>query len=322
MAYRFAPSPDRPIGQSLLERIGNTPLLRLRRLGQDLPSSVEIYVKAEWFNPGGSVKDRPVRRIIEDAERDGRLTPDHIILDSSSGNAGIAYAMIGTVKGYRVQLIVPENVSEERKRILHAFGAVVRYSDPLEGSDGAIVEARRILEQHPERYFFGDQYNNPSNVNAHYETTGPEVYAQTDGRVTHFVAGLGTSGTLVGAGRRLHELNPSIEVIAVEPDRALHGIEGLKHMASAIVPGIYDPSMHGRKIPVQTEAAYAMAQRLAREEGLLVGQSSGAAMVGALEVARDLRAGVVVAIFPDGGDRYLSTALWREAPRHQDKEIG
>ncbi len=319
MAYRFVPLPDGPRGQSLLDRIGETPLLRLQRLGRDLPSGVEVYVKAEWFNPGGSVKDRPVRRIIEDAEREGRLTSERVILDSSSGNAGIAYAMIGAVKGYRVHLVVPANVSEERKRILRAFGAVVQYSDPLEGSDGAIVEAHRLVDHHPSRYFLGDQYNNPSNVAAHYATTGPEVFAQTDGRLTHFVAGVGTSGTIVGAGRRLRELNPAIEIVAVEPDSPLHGIEGLKHLASAIVPGIYDPTIPHRRIPVPTEAAYAMTQRLAKEEGLLVGQSSGAAMVGALEVARDLRNGVIVVVFPDSGDRYLSTALWREALTRRDQ---
>ncbi len=313
MAYRFAPAPQSPFGESLLDRIGNTPLLRLRRLARDLSKRVEVYVKAEWFNPGGSVKDRPVHRIIEDAERDGRLTPDRSLLDSSSGNAGIAYAMIGAVKGYRVHLVVPENVSEERKRILHAFGASVQYSDPLEGSDGAIHEARQLVKRHPDRYFYGDQYNNPSNVDAHYMTTGQEVYAQTEGRLTHFVAGLGTTGTLVGAGRRLRELNPTIEIVAVEPDTALHGIEGLKHLASAIVPGIYDPSVPHRKISVRTEAAYTMTQRLAREEGLLVGQSSGAAMVGALEVARTLDKGVIVVIFPDSGDRYLSTAVWTDS---------
>lgn len=299
------------MAQSLLDAIGNTPLLRLQRLTRDLPAGVEIYVKAEWFNPGGSVKDRPVRRIIEDAERDGRLTPDRIILDSSSGNAGIAYAMIGAAKGYGVRLVVPDNVSEERRHILRALGAEVLYSDPLEGSDGAILVVRRMVQDDPGRYFFGDQYNNPSNWRAHYETTGPEVYAQTDGRITHFVAGLGTGGTVVGAGRRLRELNPQIQVVAVEPDSALHGIEGLKHMATAIVPGIYDPSVHQRKVEVRTETAYAMAQRLAREEGLLVGQSSGGAMVAAVEVARGLQRGVIVVVLPDGGDRYLSTALWR-----------
>jgi len=271
---------------------------------------VEVYLKAEWFNPGGSVKDRPVRRIIEDAEADGRLTPGRVILDSSSGNAGIAYAMIAAAKGYRVRLVVPENVSEERKRILRAFGAQVEYSNPLEGSDGAIVAAREIAAAAPGRYFFADQYNNPSNVRAHYETTGPEVFAQTQGRITHFVAGLGTSGTLVGAGRRLRELRPGVEIVAVEPDSGLHGIEGLKHMATAIVPGIYDPTVHDHKVAVRTEAAYAMARRLAAEEGLLVGQSTGAAVVGALAVAYTLAEGVVVAIGPDGGDRYLSTRMW------------
>lgn len=297
-------------GTSLLDAIGNTPLLRLTRLTRDLPARVEVHIKAEWFNPGGSVKDRPVRQIILDAERDGRLTHDHVILDSSSGNAGIAYAMIGASRGYHVQVVVPGNVSEERKRILRAFGAEVEYSDPLEGSDGAILVARQRFERQGGRYFYGDQYSNPSNPRAHYETTGPEVFAQTAGRITHFVAGLGTSGTIVGAGRRLRELRPGVQIVAVEPDGVLHGIEGLKHMASAIVPGIYDPSVHHRRIPVRTEAAYEMARRLAREEGLLAGQSSGAAVVGALEVARDLAEGVIVVLGPDGGDRYLSTALW------------
>src|SRR5712691_3660833 len=296
---------------SLLDAIGNTPLLRLTRITQELPQRVEVYVKAEWFNPGGSVKDRPVRQIVLDAERDRRLGPDQTILDSSSGNAGIAYAMIGAARGYRVHLVVPGNVSEERKHILRAYGAQVEYSDPLEGSDGAILVARRLSERGPDRYFYADQYNNPSNPRAHYETTGPEIFAQTAGHITHFVAGLGTSGTIVGAGRCLRELVPTVTVVAVEPDSGLHGIEGLKHMGSAIVPGIYDPSVHQRKISVRTETAYALARRLAREEGLLVGQSSGAAVAGALEVARDLREGVIVVVCPDGGDRYVSTALWR-----------
>ncbi len=295
----------------LLNAIGNTPLLRLTRVTRDLPLAVEVHVKAEWFNPGGSVKDRPVRRIILDAERDGRLSRDRTILDSSSGNAGIAYAMIGAARGYRVRLVVPGNVSEERKHILRAYGAEVEYSDPLEGSDGAIVVARRLHEEGRGQFFYGDQYSNPSNPRAHYETTGPEVFAQTESRITHFVAALGTSGTIVGAGRRLRELQPGVQIVAVEPDTALHGIEGLKHMASAIVPGIYDRSVHHRTIPMSTEAAYEMARRLAREEGLLVGQSSGAAVAGALQVARELEEGVIVAVCPDGGDRYLSTALWR-----------
>ncbi len=307
---------DRPAdpahpADSLLEAIGNTPLLPLSRRIGTWPHGVEIFLKAEWFNPGGSVKDRPVRQIILDAERDGRLTPARTILDSSSGNAGIAYAMIGAARGYRVHLVVPGNVSEERKHILRAFGAEVEYSDPLEGSDGAILVARRRAEDGRGRVFYGDQYNNPSNPRAHYDTTAPEVFAQTDGRITHFVAGLGTSGTIVGAGRRLKELAPRVQIVAVEPDSPLHGIEGLKHMASAIVPGIYDPAVHERKISVRTEVAYAMARRLAREEGLLVGQSGGAAVAVALDVARELHEGVIVAIGPDAGDRYLSTALWR-----------
>lgn len=312
MAYRFAPSAPQQLGQSLLQRIGNTPLLRLSRITSELPPAVEVYVKAEWFNPGGSVKDRPVLRIIEDAERDGRLTPQHVVTDSSSGNAGIAYAMIGAIKGYRVRLFVPGNVSVERKRLLRALGAEVHYTDPLEGSDGAIVAARQAIAADPQHYFFGDQYNNPSNVRAHFETTGPEIVEQTLGRVTHFIAGLGTSGTLVGVGRYLASTARSVEIIAVAPDRALHGIEGLKHMASSIVPGIYDASVHRRTIHVTTEAAYDMARRLAREEGLLVGQSSGASVLGALAVARHLDEGLVVALCPDGADRYLSTATWSD----------
>jgi cysteine synthase B len=298
---------------SLLDRIGHTPIIRLARVTADLPPSVEVYLKAEWFNPGGSVKDRSVLRIIEDAERDGRLTRDRIILDSSSGNAGIAYAMIGAAKGYRVRLFVPENVSAERKAILRALGAEVEYTNPLEGSDGAIVAARALAAAEPQRYFFGDQYNNPSNPRAHYETTGREIWEQTNGRVTHLVAGLGTSGTLVGAGRRLREESAAVEVVAVEPDSGMHGIEGLKHMASAIVPGIYDPAVHTHVISVRTESAYAMARRLAAADGLLAGQSTGAAVVGALAVARTLGRGVVVAVGPDGGDRYLSTSLWADA---------
>jgi cysteine synthase B len=297
---------------SLLDQIGHTPLLRLTRVTRDLPPAVAVYVKAEWFNPGGSVKDRPVLRMIRDAERDGRLHPGKTILDSTSGNAGIAYAMIGAVKGYPVELVMPASASVERKRIIAAFGARIILSDPLEGSDGAILLAREILAGDPDRYFKPDQYNNPSNWRAHYDTTGPEILEQTAGRVTHFVAGLGTTGTLVGAGRRLHEANSPIQVIAVEPDTPLHGLEGLKHIASSIVPGIYDPAVHDRKIAVSTEAGYAMARRLAREEGLLVGESTGAAVWAALEVARPLQDGVIVVIGPDGGDRYFSTPLWRD----------
>jgi len=274
-----------------------------------------VYIKAEWFNPGGSVKDRPVLRMIIEAERDGRLTPGKTILDSTSGNAGIAYAMIGAIKGYPVELVVPASASAERKRIIAAYGASIVLSDPLEGSDGAIRVARAMLDAAPERYFKPDQYNNPANWQAHYDTTGVEILEQTEGRITHFVAGLGTTGTVVGAGRRLHEADPGIRVIAIEPDAALHGLEGLKHIASSIVPGIYDPSVHDEKLGVATEAGYAMARRLAREEGLFVGTSTGAAVHAALEVAARLRAGVVVAIAPDGGDRYLSTPLWRAGER-------
>ena len=300
---------------SLIDRIGRTPLLRLSRLARSLPRAVEVYVKAEWFNPGGSVKDRPVLRMVIEAERDGRLGSGKTILDSTSGNAGIAYAMIGAIKGYPVELVLPASASEERKRIIAAYGARIVLSDPLEGSDGAIRVAGGMLAAAPERYFKPDQYNNPANWQAHYDTTGVEVLEQTNGRITHFVAGLGTTGTVVGAGRRLHEADPRIRVIAVEPDAALHGLEGLKHIASSIVPGIYDPSVHDEKIGVATEAGYEMARRLAREEGLFVGTSTGAAVHAALALASPLRAGVVVAIAPDGGDRYLSTPLWRPAER-------
>lgn len=297
---------------TILDQIGGTPLLGLTRVTRGLRPSVEVYLKAEWFNPGGSVKDRPVLRMILDAERDGRLTAGKTLLDSTSGNAGIAYAMIGAVKGYPVELVMPANASEERKRVIAAYGARIVVSDPLEGSDGAILLAREIHGRDPARYVKLDQYNNPSNWRAHYDTTGPEILEQTGGRVTHFVAGLGTTGTLMGVGRRLHEANPRIEVVGVEPDAPLHGLEGLKHLATSIVPGIYDPSVHDQKLTVSTDAAYAMARRLSREEGLFVGESTGAAVEAALAVARDLREGVVVVIAPDGGDRYLSTPLWSD----------
>lgn len=302
------------LAESLLDQIGGTPLLRLTRVTRNLPRAVEVYVKAEWFNPGGSVKDRPVLRMIVEAERAGQLVPGKTILDSTSGNAGIAYAMIGAVKGYPVELVVPGSASEERKRIIAAYGARIILSDPLEGSDGAIRMAQQRLAAAPERYVKPDQYNNPANWRAHYDTTGAEVLEQTGDRVTHFVAGLGTTGTLVGAGRRLHDADRGIRVVAVEPDAALHGLEGLKHIASSIVPGIYDPGVHDEKIGVSTEAGYAMTRRLAREEGLFVGTSTGAAVHAAIEMASGLRSAVVVVIAPDGGDRYLSTPLWRGEP--------
>ncbi len=293
----------------LLGRIGNTPLLRATRL-RGIPRGVELWAKAEWFNPGGSVKDRPILRMIEEAERDGRLRPDRVLLDSTSGNAGIAYAMIGAAKGYSVELVVPENVSHERKRIIRAYGAQIVYSDPLEGSDGAILLARARLAADPDRYVMLDQYNNPANWRAHDEGTGREILAQTDGRLTHFVAGLGTSGTVMGVGRRLRKDAPAVRIVAVEPDGPLHGLEGLKHMASSIVPGIYDPSIHHSVMPVRTEAAYEMTRRLAAEEGWLAGPSAGAAMSAALQLAGEIGEGVIVVVLPDGGDRYLSTRVF------------
>ncbi|MBI3078394.1 MAG: pyridoxal-phosphate dependent enzyme [Deltaproteobacteria bacterium] len=299
--------PQRFYSNSILDLIGNTPLIRLTRVTRGLQPRVEVYAKAEWFNPGGSVKDRPALWMIEDGEKTGQLTRDKVILDATSGNTGIAYALVGAVKGYQVELVLPANATLERKKILRAYGARAVYSNPLEGSDGAQRLARQRYEAAPERYFMPNQYANAANPLAHYETTGPEIFAQTGGRVTHFVAGIGTSGTLMGTGRRLREYNPGIQVIAVEPDASLHGLEGLKHMPSSIRPLIYDETFPDRIIPVKTETAYELAEQLSQEEGLLVGHSAGAALVGALAVARDLQEGVVVAIFPDSGDRYLST---------------
>ena len=294
---------------SVLEQIGNTPLLRFVNMAKEF-DRVAIYGKAEWFNPGGSVKDRPALRMIIEGERSGVLTRDKVILDSSSGNTGIAYALIGAVKGYRVELAVPRNVSRERKRILQAYGAHVIYTDPLAGSDGAIREAHRRYEAEPEKYFMPDQYNNPANWWAHYDTTGPEIIEQTKGRITHFVAGVGTSGTLMGTGRRLREFNPHIRIAAVLPAEDLHGIEGLKHMETAIVPGIWNAQFPDLKLSVRTEDAYITARRLALEEGILVGQSAGAAVYASLELARQVSEGVIVTILPDAGDRYFSTGLW------------
>lgn len=295
---------------SAVELVGNTPLVRISRLRDGVAKGVEIYVKLECYNPGGSVKDRAALRMIEDAEKAGRLTADKLLLDSTSGNTGISYAWICAVKGFKLELVVPENVSEERKRILNAFDAKVIYSDPLEGSDGAIRLAWKLYVDDPEKYCKLDQYNNPSNTHAHYDTTGPEIIEQTGGAITHFVATIGTGGTVMGTGRRLKSFRNDIQVIAVEPDAAFHGLEGLKHMESSIVPGIYHEGELDRKVTAKTEDAYDMVKRLAREEGLLMGQSSGAAMCGALEVARELDEGVVVVILPDGGDKYLSTRVW------------
>ena len=305
------------LGASVVENIGNTPLLRLT--DPAIPPRVEVYAKLEFFNPGGSVKDRPARRMIEDGERDGLLEPGKVILDSTSGNTGIAYAMIGAAKGYRVKLAMPANVSRERKAILAAYGAEVVYTDPGELSDGAILEARKIYEADPDRYFKPDQYNNPANWHAHRDTTAPEIWQQTGGRVTHFVATIGTSGTVMGTGRGLKAFNPAVEVIAAEPAEPFHGIEGLKHMESSIVPGIFDEGFLDHKIPVDTEDAYDTALRLPVEQGVLVGQSSGGAYWAAIEVARQLEEGVVVTIFCDSGDKYMSTPMWQLA---LDEAIG
>ncbi len=297
--------------KSILESVGNTPLIKLNKITRGL-RNVQIYAKAEWFNPGGSVKDRPALRIIEDAEKTGMLTKDKIIIDSSSGNTGVAYALIGATKGYKVTLVMPSNVSEERKAIVHSFGAEIISTDPLQGSDGAIIEVRHIVEENPERYFYADQYNNPSNWQAHYDTTGVEIWGQTGGKITHFIAGLGTSGTIMGTGRRLKECNPDIQVISVEPSGPIHGLEGLKHMEMSIVPDIYDKNFADEKLYIETEDAYEMVRRLASEEGLRVGYSSGAAMKAAFDVAKKVEKGLIVIVFPDSGDRYLSTSFLLE----------
>jgi cysteine synthase B len=309
---RLIPSASKQLKkvESILDLIGDTPLLEIQRISEGLPSTVKIFAKLEGFNPGGSVKDRPAWRMIQEGLKSGKLRAGKTILDSTSGNTGIALAMIGSVLRYPVELVMPANVSAERKQIIQAYGAKVTYSDPMEGSDGALLLCRNILEQSAEKYYKPDQYFNPMNPEAHYENTGPEIYRQTDGKISHFVAGIGTGGTIMGTGRYLKEVNPQIQVIAVEPDDALHGLEGLKHMASSIVPGIYHEEELDAKIPVSTEDAYSMVYRLSQEEGVLVGQSSGAALFAALKLARKIRSGTIVTIFPDFGDKYLSTNLW------------
>jgi S-sulfo-L-cysteine synthase (O-acetyl-L-serine-dependent) len=296
---------------SVLGLIGGTPLLRLQRLAGPNPN-VEIYAKAEFQNPGGSVKDRAAAAILAAGESSGRLHAGLTILDATSGNTGIAYAMIAAARGYRLKLCVPENVTPERKRILRAYGADLVLTSPMEGSDGAIREARRLYQENPQRYFYADQYNNDANWRAHYDTTGREILEQTDGRVTHFVAGLGTSGTFVGTGRRLRDHRRDIALISVQPDSAIHAVEGLKHMETAIRPGIYDDTLADEDVRVSTERAQAMTRRLAREEGLLVGVSSGAALVAAHDVAARIREGLIVTIFPDSGTRYLTDRFWEE----------
>ena len=300
---------DRGPGSTVLDMIGRTPLVRLHRFERETPG-VELYAKAEWQNPGGSVKDRAAARMILEGEASGHLTPEKTILDATSGNTGIAYAMVGAARGYKVKLCVPENASPERKLILRALGAELVLTNPLESTDGAIREARRLQQEDPDRYFYPDQYNNDGNWRAHYDTTAPEIFEQTSGRITHFVAGLGTSGTFVGTGRRLRKFNPAIKLISFQPDSAFHGLEGLKHMATAIVPGIYDPSLADEDLRIDTERSYRMVRRLAREEGLLAGISSGAAAVAMLDVAQRLDDGVVVTVFPDGAEKYLTESFW------------
>jgi len=301
-------------GETLLERIGNTPLLRFDTLTRDLPT-VQLLGKAEWYNPGGSVKDRTAASIVADARRSGKLAPGKILLDSTSGNTGIAYAMLGAALRFPVALCVPENVSPERKRILQAYGANNIFTDPGEGSDGATRIAHELAEKHPDLYFYADQYSNDANWRAHYQTTANEIWQQTEGRVTHFVSIMGTTGTFVGTTRRLKELNPRIRCVSLQPDSPFHGIEGTKHLGSTLVPGIYDASLADENLGVRTEDAHTMARRLAREEGLLVGVSAAAAIVGSLKVARGLKKrqpALIVTILPDSGDKYLSERFWNE----------
>jgi S-sulfo-L-cysteine synthase (O-acetyl-L-serine-dependent) len=306
--------PSGTTGQKPLDRIGNTPLLRLEHVVRDVPA-VDLLGKAEWYNPGGSVKDRAAANILRVARLSGKFGPGKVLLDSTSGNTGIAYAMLGAAEGFSVTLCVPENVSLERKRILQAYGANILYTDPSEGSDGALRMARELAAKHPELYYYADQYSNDANWRAHYLTTANEIWEQTQGRVTHFVSMMGTSGTFVGTTRRLKELNPNIRCVSLQPDSSFHGIEGAKHMASAIIPKIYDNTLADEDMGISTEDAYAMARRLAREEGLLVGVSSAAAVVGCLKIAERLKKSqraMIVTILCDSGDKYLSERFWTE----------
>jgi len=299
------------VGTRNVDLVGNTPLLELPSISAETPG-VSIFGKAEWYNPGGSVKDRPALWMIRDGEERGLLTPEKTILDATSGNTGIAYAWIGAALGYKVKLCMPRNASEERKKILRAYGVEFVLTDPGEGSDGAIREVRKLYAEDPERYFYPDQYSNPANPRSHYESTAPEIWDATGGEITHFVAGLGTSGTFVGTASRLKEYNPDIRVISFEPDSPFHGLEGMKHMESAIVPHIYDPSVADENRRTPTEDAYEMVKRVAREEGILIGISAGAAVATAAKVAREIEYGTVVTILCDGADKYLSESFWEE----------
>jgi cysteine synthase B len=315
VATTVAPPVSRLTATNLLSMIGNTPLIRMERIARDLPG-IEIYGKAEFANPGGSVKDRAALNMTLDGERTGKLTRDKIILDATSGNTGIAYAMIGAYKGYKVKLCLPKNASMERKHVLQAYGAEMVLTDAGEGSDGAIRACREIYQADPGRYFYPDQYNNPANWKAHYDGTALEILAQTDGRITHFVASMGTSGTFMGNSRRLHHELPYVKCISAQPSSGFHGLEGLKHMATAIVPGIYDPGVADDNVWIETEDAYAMCRRIAREEALLVGISSGANLVAARTVGRQLveagDQGVIVTVLCDGAYKYLSEPFWND----------
>jgi cysteine synthase B len=315
VATTSAPSVPHLTSTNLLGMIGNTPLIRMERIARDLPG-IEIYGKAEFFNPGGSVKDRAALNMILDGERTGKLTHDKILLDSTSGNTGIAYAMIGAYKGYKVKLCLPKNASMERKHVLQAYGAEMVLTDPGEGSDGAIRAVRAIYQADPDRYFYPDQYNNPANWQAHYNGTALEILAQTDGRITHFVACMGTSGTFMGCARRFHKELPYLKCISAQPSSGFHGLEGLKHMPTAIVPGIYDPTVADDNVWIETEDAYAMCRRIAREEALLVGISSGANLVAARKLGQQLveagERGVIVTILCDGAYKYLSEPFWQD----------
>ncbi|TNF60615.1 MAG: cysteine synthase family protein [Deltaproteobacteria bacterium] len=297
--------------ESIVEAVGDTPLVRLRSLEKDAPGT-KIYLKLEYANPGGSVKDRPALQMMLDAIEDGRLTSDKILIDATSGNTGVAYSLFGAALGYRIQLVMPSNVSQARKDITEAFGTEIIYSDPMEGSDGAIRKVRQLVVEEPDRYFYADQYSNPSNPRAHYLGTGGEILEQVGDEITHFVAGLGTSGTCMGTTRRLREHSREIECIAIEPAEALHGLEGLKHMASSLVPEIYDPKLPDEILPVGTDAGWDMSDRLAAHEGLHVGHSTGANVAGALEVAKRPEASCVVAIACDRGDRYFAPMKWEK----------
>lgn len=303
------------ISEHFLESaVGNTPLIRLRTVTKDLPENIEIYAKAEFLNPGGSVKDRAALAMILAGEKSGELTKNKTILDATSGNTGIAYAMIAAARGYKVALTLPKNASRERKRILKIYGAEIIETDQMQGTDGAQIRAKELVAEFPDKYFYPDQYNNEANWRAHYETTAPEIWEQTGGKITHFVAGLGTTGTFIGTARRLKEFNPQIRVISMQPASPLHGLEGMKHLATAIVPGIYDASVADKNVTVETEDAQNMTRRLAKEEGLFVGVSAGANVFAAVRLAQQLEEpAVIVTILCDGGGKYLSDDFWDAA---------